>query len=127
MNQSHFLELTDPTLLPFVDASVAMRSVELETQLVKDLDPSELSSLQNRCVEALSKDWEALITHNDLASQSSTFAALLSKSLTRAKEEKTDLLKQKTDTDEVAFPRRRPRLNVWRRANFRNDPVLEEV
>jgi len=54
-----FEKLTNPKLLPHIDVQAALPLIDAERQVVAP-DESRLSSLQIRCVAALSEKWESI-------------------------------------------------------------------
>lgn len=60
MDEQLFRELTDAKYLPSIDSKAVMLFLEAESTIAKESDAAVVTSLQDRCVEALAGDWECL-------------------------------------------------------------------
>ncbi|GKY97311.1 hypothetical protein MPSEU_000689500 [Mayamaea pseudoterrestris] len=59
MDEQLFLQITDAKYLPRLDPQAARTLLELEEIIVKSKKPDKLTSLQDRCMDALTDAWQA--------------------------------------------------------------------
>ncbi|GKY93947.1 hypothetical protein MPSEU_000361600 [Mayamaea pseudoterrestris] len=60
MNKATFQMLTSARSLPVIDIKAALGMMELERQLVAATDRATMSSLQERCIDAVARDWHRI-------------------------------------------------------------------
>jgi hypothetical protein len=121
MDAKLFQQLIEPNFLPYLDAQAAMTFLDLEDRFVCDRSEDKLSSLQDRCIDALSDSWQGgtWATDSFLKRQTALLVReLLVRSLSKAR---VSLLEQEKQTTEAVRASRRQQITVEKELRIAKD------